>query len=440
MSQVAATAQNATARNASARSAGFIAAGLRSQARELHQPRLLWLNVAWLCVAAALAASLIGIFAVATVSPPPLQPDADLMREQIVHLGVGVVAALILIIPRPIWIQRASYLLLALAVVLLIFVLLPGVPDSIVRPRNGARAWINVGFTNFQPSELAKIAYVLALANYLRTRRNYRTFLGLLIPLVLTFIPLGLILKEPDLGTALVFLPTFFAVAVAAGAKLKHIIIILVLGMAMVPLTYPLLKPYQKDRIEAMIAQLRGDDRHANDIGYQADRAMTLAAAGGLFGAGGDHARDLIRYNSLPEAHNDMIFAVICCRWGLLGALTLWLAYFLFTIGGVLTAAMTKDPFGRLVAVGVVAMLFTQMAINTGMVVGLLPITGITLPFVSHGGTSLVVTWMMVGLLLNIAMRRNRYLARQSFEFDEPVAAPERYELVGRSRGVASTR
>jgi cell division protein FtsW (lipid II flippase) len=165
--------------------------------------------------------------------------------------------------------------------------------------------------TDFQPSELAKIAYVLALASYLRYRSNYRRLTGLLLPLGLTFVPMGLILIEPDLGTAMLFLPTLFAMLIAAGAKLKNLALVIVLGLALAPAMYPLLKPHQKDRITAMVAQVVGDTRYEQDIGFQGARAMTLAGAGGWTGVGEQHTSALVAYNRLPEDHNDMIFAVI---------------------------------------------------------------------------------------------------------------------------------
>ena len=148
---------------------------------------------------------------------------------------------------------------------------------------------------------------------------------------------------------------------------------------------------------------------------------VTLVGSGGLLGVGATKAANLIEYNKLPEEHNDMVFAVIACRWGLLGALATWALFGVFVLGGLLTAGLCKDPFGRLVAVGIIAALFAQMAINTGMTIGLLPITGLPLPFVSYGGSSMVATWLMVGLLFNIALRRSKHFARQSFEFDGTV-------------------
>lgn len=386
--------------------------GLRWRVKELHRPRVQMYNVGWVCVIAAFALSIFGVIAISTTTQP-------MAVRQIAHLCVGIVGAAAVAMPHYRWVQRAAFPMLLVVLGMLVFVLIPWVPEAIVRPRNGARRWINLYFTDFQPSELAKIAYIVALASYLRYRRNYRRFFGLLLPLVLTFIPVLLILREPDLGTAMLFLPTFFAMMIVAGAKIWHIVLIIVIGLSAAPLTYPMLQPHQKGRIQSMIAQVTGDPRYEDDLGYQGARAMTLVGAGGIAGVGKQKASDLVTYNHLPEEHNDMIFAVVCCRWGMLGAMAVWGLFGLFAVGGLLTAGQCKDPFGRLVAVGIVAVLLSQMVINTGMTIGVLPITGLTLPFVSYGGSSLVTAWLMVGLILNIALRRPQYLARKSFEFDE---------------------
>ncbi len=389
----------------------YTASGLRTDARPLHQTLVNWANAGWLCVFAGFGLSVIGIIAISTTQP-------GLAIRQIAHLCVGLVAAAAFAMPHYRWLERAIVPLMLIALGLLVFVLIPFVPEAIVRPRNGARRWINLGVTDMQPSELAKIAYIMGVASYLRVKQNYRTFTGVLRPLALSAIPMLLVLKEPNLGMTLLFLPILFTMLIAAGAKVKHIVIIVLIGLSIAPLSYPFLMKHQKDRIDAIVAQMRGDPRHEADIGYQGARAVTLVGAGGWFGVGAVKAKNLVEYNHLPEEHNDMVFAVICCRWGLFGAIATWGLFGLFAIGGLLTAGLCKDPFGRLVAVGIVAALFAQMCINTGMTIGLLPITGLPLPFVSYGGSSMVATWLMVGLLFNIALRRSKHLARQSFEFD----------------------
>ncbi len=409
MALAATTVRSSSSRGSARR--GYTASGLRSDARPLYQAAVNWQNIGWACVFSGMGLSLAGILAISTTT------ETHAIR-QIAHLCVGLVAATAVALPHYRWLERAIIPLTLVALGLLVFVLIPFVPEAIVRPRNGARRWINLGVTDFQPSEIAKIAYILALASYLRVKQNYRTFIGVLRPMALSLVPIGLILFEPNLGMALLFLPTLFAMLIAAGAKIKHLLIIVTIGLSLAPLSYPFLWSHQRDRIDALIAQVRGDPRYEQDIGYQGSRAMTLAGAGGFFGVGANKAASLIQYNHLPEEHNDMVFAVICCRWGLLGAIVTWGMFGVFALGGLLIAALCKDPFGRLVAVGIVSALMAQMAINTGMTLGLLPITGLPLPFMSYGGSSMVATWLMVGLLFNIAMRRSKYLARQSFEFD----------------------
>ena len=390
---------------------GYSAASLRTDVRPLHQTGWRWLNAGWICVAAAVALSALGVAAISTTEP-------GLALRHVMHMCIGVVTAAVFLLPPPRLLDRLAYPICILVAGLLVFVLLPFVPESIVRPRHNARRWINVVITDFQPSELAKIGYVIALASYLKFRSSYRTLRGLLIPFVLTFIPMVLIVVEPDLGTALLFVPTLFAMLVAAGAKLRHLVLIIVLGLSIAPLTYPVLRPHQQNRIKAMVAQVTGDDRYDDGIGFQGAKARMLIGSGGLTGTGREKAADLVHYNSLPEEHNDMIFAVIACRWGLVGTIITWGLFATFCTGGMLVAASTRDPFARLVPIGLVAVMFSQMTINTGMTLGLLPITGMTLPFISAGGSSMIASWMSVGLLINIGLRRPTFQLRESFEFD----------------------
>lgn len=362
--------------------------------------RLMWWTPAWLSAGAALLLSLLGVEAIATTR-------GEHAAKQLTFLAIGLGAAAVVAMPSYRVYRR---ILIGLAIVvlgLLVFVLLPFVPESIVRPRNGSRSWIALGPMDFQPSELAKTVYILALAAWLSQSQFHRTLLGYATVVALTLIPIGLIVLEPDLGSALLFLPTMAAMAIAAGAKKRHVIASVALAAAFVPIAYGfVLKPYQRARIDAIIAQISGDTRFEKREGFQGWRAMRLVGSGGVLGVGKQHAGALVTFNGLPEEHNDMIFAVVCCRWGLLGGVALWGAFIVFAVGGLATAALCRDPFGRLAVVGIVAISFTQMTINTGMTIGLLPITGITLPFVSYGGSSLLATWLNVGLLVNIGLRR----------------------------------
>ncbi|MFK7961084.1 MAG: FtsW/RodA/SpoVE family cell cycle protein [Phycisphaerales bacterium] len=387
------------------------AAGLRTATRRLARPRISLLNAGWLCVVSALLLSLIGVASIATTAP-------EVAPRQIAFLCMGIVAAAgVAVVPYRI-LEYTAPALVVIVALMLVFVLLPFVPESIVRPRNGARRWISLPLMDMQPSELAKIAYIVALGVYLKSRRNYRRFVGVLKPLAVTFIPMALILKEPDLGTSLLFLPTLFAMLLAAGSRIRHLVVIVAIGAATIPVLYPMLEPHQKARVTALVSQWKGETRHLQGVGYQGAKAMTLTGAGGIDGVGLEHGRTLVDHNHLPEEHNDMIFAVISVRWGFVGALATWILFLGLCFGAILVAAQTNDPFGRLVAIGIGAMLFAQMVVNTGMTIGMLPITGMTLPFVSYGGSSLISMWLMIGLLLSIGLRWPQHLSREARDFD----------------------
>ncbi len=355
---------------------------------------------AWLSVIAAIGLSAIGINAIALTRP-------ELAARQGVFLLVGILGGVLAVIPQPRFLRVACWGLCAVVLGLLVFVLLPFAPASLVTPRNGARAWIALGAFDLQPSELAKIAFILCLSQWLSIRASPRSVRSLVIPVLLFLVPVGLIVLEPDLGSALLFGPTLLAILIASGARFGHLASVLVVAACLVPVAYfTVLKPYQQARIDAIIAQVRGDTRFENDIGFQGWRAMRLVGTGGVFGNEASHAKALVKLNALPEEHNDMVFAVVCCRHGLVGGALVWLLMTLYAVGALLVAASARDGFTKLVAVGIGAILFAQTFVNTGMTIGILPITGVTLPFVSYGGSSLVASWIMTGVLFGLGFHR----------------------------------
>lgn len=384
------------------------------------------LHPGWIAFFAALALSLVGIAAIGTVAPA----EATKMARFWLPIALAVMA--VCVIPRPRWIGYSAYPLFVALLVVLILMALPFMPRAIVPVRNGARAWISLGNITLQPSELIKVAFVLSMAWYLRYRSSYRTLRGLLVPFFIMFIPVALILKQPDLGTALLFAPTLFVMLVAAGAKLRHLgfllgMVALLVGVNVAialwaPDSMQVLRPHQRARIVSMVSLAQGDTRFIKSSAYQQDKAMTLVSAGGVAGYGAERSSTIIRYNKVPHIHNDMIFAVIANRWGVLGVLGVLSLYITLTVSLLMTAGRSKDPLAQLACVGFAGMIFTQVVINVGMNLGLVPITGITLPFISYGGSSLLATFIMIGLTLNFASQRPAMLARPSFEFDNPDA------------------
>jgi rod shape determining protein RodA len=389
------------------------------------QWRVSLLHPGWLVMAAALALSLIGVYAIDVALRSGLPSEAGTRAfaaqasSQILYAALGVFAAAIVALPHYRWLQYLAWPAMIASIGLLVFVLLPFVPESIVRPINGARGWIDLKVFRLQPAEVAKVALVLVVAKYLRFRRTHRKFLGL-IPLgLIAFIPIALITLEPDLGNAILFIPALFAMLAAAGARLRHLCIIVLVAALAAPAVYPILKPHQKARINAMVKQVQGSREGAADINYQSFTAQTMVGSGGATGNTDPHARVLLRFNKLPERHNDMIFSVICARFGLLGGIAVLLLYLVWIIGALWTAALCKDPFGRLVPVGLAGFIAAQVMVNIGMNIGLAPIIGVTLPFVSYGGSSMLMVWVMTGLIFSIAMRKPVPPYRPSFQYDD---------------------
>lgn len=343
--------------------------------------------------------------------------DPEKFVKQLAWAVLGLVA-MGAVIPLPYRkMGEYSYVLLGVTLVMLaaVFVL----PHSISPVINGARRWFRFGPVNFQPSELAKIAFILALAWYLRYRKNYRSLLGLVLPFVLTLVPMGLVLVEPDLGTSLLFLPTLFAMLYLAGAKSRHLIVIVLLGAISMPVFYfTAMKDHQKSRIDVWLTQGQARDPVLQQASYHFNESLLAVGSGGLMGQGSAESI-YVRYDLLPEDNTDFIFSLIANQWGFVGCIAVVAAYLVIFAYGVEIAASTADPFGRLLAVGVVALFAAQMFINVGMAVGLLPITGMTLPFVSYGGSSLLINFVALGILINVGLHRPIILAKRRFEWDE---------------------
>ncbi len=335
----------------------------------------------------------------------------------------------------------ASFWIYGVILLLLVYILLRKyfLPLPFVPMRGGAYRWIVIKIGGYslpqlQPSEFCKLAYILALAWYLRYRSNYRRFQSLLGPFAVTLLPMVLILLEPDLGTVMLMMPVFFGMLFVAGARSKHLLSVIGLAILVSPGLWLMLQPYQKERISSVLLQSRWIREKAqesptvatilvgrefterqwrNDWGYQLIRSKYAVASGGVAGAGYRQG-PFIKYNFLSQRHNDFIFSAIAHQWGFLGGVGVLLLYVLLAACGLEIAANNTDPFARLLAIGIVVMFVVEVATNIGMTLGLMPITGLTLPFVSYGGSSLLMNMMAVGLLNNVGRCRPFTVARRS--------------------------
>jgi len=508
-----------------------------------------WYRFPWLLIAAAMilvGLGLAGIYA-ATAGradcPPELQ---SLAEKQVVFLAGSLLVFCLALIPSYVRLARFSYPLygvsLALLVLLAVMRRFDLVIPGIIYPTNHAYSWLAIpGLMKFQPSELTKIAFIMSLAYYLRYRKNYRTFQGLLAPFVMALVPTALVLYQPDLGTAMMFLPVLFLMLFAAGARGKHLLAIILMGLAMVPVFYSSLRGYQRMRIDSWMlhgcaervhfalaepaaeadantetvngadndnagsgpaagvsaetpsqAEAAGDaqpplrrarraaltDEQKADLvreitslwrfrlwrlataiswgkdkaefaearrrlfealdaglgpksfdalrfffgsllddpGHQLFQAKIAVGAGGLTGQGWLLGTQT-RYGLLPQAHTDFLFPTLAEQFGLIGAIGVVVLYGLLCVLGLDVSFSTTEPYGKLLVVGVVALVAAQSFLNIAVSIGLMPITGIPLPFMSYGGSSLLSSFLALGLLCNVALRRLYLIAPRPFEW-----------------------
>ncbi len=366
-------------------------------------------------------------------------PTTNKWKKQLIFAAAGLFCLIFVNLFNYQRLGPLSYLLYGIILVLLTVLLVDKVINLPFVPYiNYSRRWINIGFGfRIQPSEFCKIAYILALAWYLRYRSNYRKFFGLVGPFALTLLAMVLILLEPDLGTVMLMMPILFSMLFIAGAKVRHLLLILFMGLAVSPVLWHFMRPYQRMRISSVLLQnekifdaaennpklakiLVGDPDELRTWrrgkGYHLLHSKQAITSAGLKGYGFAKG-PYIQYNYLPERHNDFIFAAIAHQFGFLGCAGVLILYVIILGCAIELAFLNTDPFGRLVAVGIAAMFAVQVLVNVGMTMGLMPITGLTLPLVSYGGSSLVVNMTAIGLLNNIGKYRPFSVAKKPFEF-----------------------
>jgi rod shape determining protein RodA len=295
--------------------------------------------------------------------------------------------------------MRGAYVFYALVVLLLVATALKG------RVVMGARRWLAIGPLNLQPSELAKIAVTMALARWFHMdaskRKDGYGLLGLVIPAVITLVPALLILKQPDLGTALIVVAVGATMIVFAKVRWQALVTVGVVVLAGAVFAYPHLKPYQKKRIETFLDP-QGDARGA---GYHATQSMIAVGSGQGLGKGWGQGTQTY-FSFLPEQHTDFIFSVWAEEHGFVGCLLLVALYFALVTSAVEICGGARDRFAAFLAVGLTGMLFWHVFINVGMVIGVLPVVGVTLPLMSYGGSSVLTVFTGIGLLANVGMRR----------------------------------
>lgn len=294
--------------------------------------------------------------------------------------------------------KKYTSLIFYIVLALLIIVLIPGI--GLVR--GGARSWIGIGIFSIQPAEFMKVGLILLLSKYLSTYyeelKKFKNFLWILILVCLVF---GIILLQPDFGTGLVIVISSFFLLFASGVPIKYFLILGLVG-AMGLVFLIISEPYRMERILAFL------DPWSDPLGsgFQGIQSLFALSPSGIFGLGFN--KSMQKHFFLPEPQNDFIFAIIAEELGLFGSIFLILAYLFILIKAIRISSRIDDPYKSFLALGLGISIFTQVFINISVVIGILPITGITLPIISYGGSSLIITLMSLGLLLNISKYQER--------------------------------
>jgi len=363
-----------------------------------HVNRPLTAKLDWPLLLTVVALALIGLLNLRSAS---LMTDATAHVSQLVWFVLGgVLCALVTAVDYRVF-DRLAWLFYGGVVFLLLLVLVVG------KEVNGARRWISLWAFTLQPSELAKIAVILVMARFFHRHRrpDGYSLRDIGKALIYLAVPVLLILREPDLGTALIVVAIFLTLVFLERLRRKTMIVMVVALAVSVPSVWFFgLREYQRDRIETFLHP----EKYKFSKGWQARQSQIAVGSGRLTGKGYmGSTQSFGRF--LPETRTDFILATFAEEHGFLGCIVLLGLYFFLVAWSLQIAYHAKDRFGGVIAVGVAAMIFWHVVVNIGMVVGLLPVVGMTLPLLSYGGSSVISVLVGIGLLLNISMRRSPY-------------------------------
>lgn len=323
---------------------------------------------------------------------------AYFLKRQLIFAIVGIILMFFIINIKIDWIYKATNYIYITGLILLILVLIPGI--GVIR--GGARSWIGFGSFSIQPSEFMKLASIMLMSKYLS--KNYKKLKSVwecLKLLLLIGSSFGLIMLQPDFGTGLVLVLSCIFLMFNAGVPYKYFVFLGVIGIIGLVLLI-ISAPYRLTRIFAFL------DPWSDPLGsgFQSIQSLFAIAPSGLFGLGFNNSMQ--KHFFLPEPQNDFIFAIICEEFGLIGGLIVIGVFIYIIVEGIKTAFYIDDLYKKFLSLGISIMLFVQVFINIGVVIGLLPVTGITLPILSYGGSSLVLTLLCIGVLINLTRYTER--------------------------------
>lgn len=351
----------------------------------------------WLIFSLALVIACVGVVAVYSATQYDKSDTFYLKQVYFLFLGL-VVMILIMGVDYHVLAQHVPYIYLgAVLALILIFFIAPAV--------HGTRGWIPLGAFKIQPAEFAKVATVLALARFLsEIRSKYLTFGDIIKACLLVGLPMGLIMLQPDLGSAITLIPPLAVGLLLGGLRRRWIIAGILLSALITTAGWYNLKAYQKERIYTFLEP----ERDPRGRGYQSIQSRIAVGSGGLLGKGITQGSQTA-LGFLPERHTDFIFSVVGEELGFAGSVTILALYFLIIMRSIHIAKTARDKLGIYLTLGLMSILLFHILVNVGMTVGLIPITGIPLPLLSYGGSSMLSTFIVLGLIINVRMRRYMY-------------------------------
>lgn len=355
-------------------------------------------NFDWVLLLLLCILSLIGILNLySATSTIRNVAESQVFAKQINWFLIGFIVFLLMTTFNYYYLEQLAYPVYVVSIGLLILVLVLGKETS------GSQRWLGLGPVSFQPSELAKISILMVLAKFFSEKGIYTNYRlrDLWKPFLLVAMPSVLILKEPDLGTALLLIVVSASIVLFVKVNWKSLLILVVFCFSIAPFLWFILEPYQQMRVLSFLRQ----DMDPQGYGYHINQSKIAIGSGLMWGKGFLKGTQT-QLHFLPEQHTDFVFSVWAEEWGFVGSVVLVLIYLFLILWGLNIVKSSKDMFGSLLALGVVAIIFWQVAINVGMVTGLLPVVGIPLVLFSYGGSSVITGMALMGLLMNISMRR----------------------------------
>jgi rod shape determining protein RodA len=363
----------------------------------LRIDRRLLAHVEWPLLVLALLVSAVGIVTILSATHHTERLLSPYVIRQTTFAGLGLVLMVVAIGIDYRSLNRYAYALYGAVIAALLLVPLIGVSGG------GARRWLSVGPFGLQPSEFMKVALIVVLAHQLHRVAGERRLplRRLIIPALLVGLPAALILKQPDLGTAIALAMGAFTLLMVAGLPVRLLVIAAIIVGPLLPYGWHHLKPYQQRRLTSFV------DPQSDPLGSGYHVLQSQIA----IGSGEVHGKGYLRgtqnkLNFLPEQHTDFIFSVYAEEWGFVGAAVLLLLYLALILRGAYIASRARDNLGALLAAGLTGTIFWQVVINVAMTSGVMPVVGITLPFLSYGGSSMLALLTSIGLLMNVSMRR----------------------------------